>query len=192
MKLRNKYYLLRHGEAISNVKDLVSCWPEKFHNPLTKKGVSKIERVAKGLKSKNIDLIFSSPLLRTKQTAEIVANELGLKVKHDKRLRELGLGAYNGKPAGEFLTYFKNREDRVTKAVPRGESYKDILNRIFSFFKDINKKYKGKTILIVSHQAPLLLLLGKINGNSITQSTDGIFNAKGEKKITKGELIELN
>ena len=192
MKLKNKYYLLRHGEAVSNVKDVVSCWPEKFYNPLTGKGVRKIKKVAKGLKNKNIDLIFSSPLLRTKQSAEIVANELGLKVKYDKRLRELGVGVYNGKSAREFFKYFRNREERITRAVPSGESYSEILKRIFDFFKGVNKKHKGKKILIVSHQAPLLLLLGKINGNSISQSTDGIVNAKGEKKITKGELIELN
>jgi len=192
MKLRNKYYLLRHGEAVSNVKVVISCWPEKFHNPLTRKGVAKIKNVAKELQGKNIDLIFSSPLLRTKETAGIVANNLDLKVKYDKRLRELEVGAYNGKPVEEFLRYFKDRKERITKAVPKGENYSDVLERIFDFLKDINKKYKGKTILIVSHQAPLLLLLGKVNGNTIAQSTDGMVDAKGEKKITKGELIALN
>ena len=58
MKLNNKYYILRHGEAVSNVKDVISCWPEKFYNPLTPKGVAKIKKVAKELKNKKIDLIF--------------------------------------------------------------------------------------------------------------------------------------
>ena len=63
MKLNNKYYVLRHGEAVSNVKDIVSCWPEKFNNPLTKKGVVKINRAASQLEKKKIDLIFHSSIL---------------------------------------------------------------------------------------------------------------------------------
>ena len=58
MKLRNKYYIMRHGEAISNVKEIASHWPEKFHNPLTKKGRSQVKGTAEAAKSKKIDLIF--------------------------------------------------------------------------------------------------------------------------------------
>jgi len=192
MKLNNKYYLLRHGEAKSNVENIVSCWPEKFHNPLTKKGVAKIERVAKELKNKNIDLIFSSPLLRTKQTAEIVAKTFGLKVKFDKRLRELGFGTFNNGSADKFINYFNSIKERIKKRTPGGENYVQVLKRVEGFLKDTDKKNKNKNILIVSHQAPLLLLLGKVIGEPIEKSMDGIVNAKGEKRITKGELIELN
>ena len=192
MKLNNKYYILRHGEAVSNVKDVVSCWPEKFNNPLTKNGIKKIENVAKELKSKKIDLIFTSPLLRTKETAEIVAKVLKVKLKIDKRLRELEFGFFNGKSEEDFVRYFKNKKERVSKSAPKGESYVDVLGRVWDFFISVNRKYKDKNILIVSHQAPLLLLLGKINGSSIIKSMDGIINMIGEKKITKGQLIELN
>ncbi len=191
MKLNNTYYILRHGEALSNVKSIVSCQPEKFKNSLTKKGVGKIKNVAKELKNKNINLIFTSPLQRTKETANIVGKTLGILPRPDKRLREIEFGTFNGKTVKEFVGYFNNNKERLKRRIPRGENYEDVLKRIFNFFKEINKKYKNKNILIVSHQAPLLLLLGKINGNSMLQSVDGIINANGEKKITKGQLIKI-
>ena len=152
MKLNNKYYILRHGQAKSNVEDIVSCWPEKFVNPLTEKGVSKIGKVAEELEHKNIDLIFASPLLRTKQTAEIVANKLNLKVKFDRRLREVGFGVFNGKSAEKFDNYFRNFAERINRKTKGGENYKGVLKRVTSFLTEINRKYKNKNILIVSHQ----------------------------------------
>ncbi len=89
MKLKNKYFLMRHGQALSNVKNLISCWPEAFYNGLTPKGRLEVEKAVKSLKNKNIDLIFSSDLLRTKQTAEMIAKELKLSPRYDKRLREV-------------------------------------------------------------------------------------------------------
>ncbi|MFA6190516.1 MAG: histidine phosphatase family protein [Candidatus Staskawiczbacteria bacterium] len=192
MKLNNKYYLLRHGQAVSNAKHIVSCWPEKFNNPLTKKGIQKIESVAKKFKNKKIDLIFVSPLFRTQQTAGIVAKVVKIKPKTDKRLRELEFGIFNGGPVKDFMEYFKSKKERVNKPAPKGENYNHILKRVLSFFKEINKKYKNKNILIVSHQAPLLLLLGKIHKNSISESMDGLINITGEKEIVPGQLIELN
>ena len=192
MRLNNKYYLLRHGEAESNVKNIVSSWPEKFHNPLTEGGIAKIKKVAQELKNKKIGLIFSSPLLRTKQTAEIVGKLLKINPKTDKRLRELEFGTFNGQSAKEFMKYFKNKEERLKRKTPKGENYVDMLKRVWDFFREINKKYRGKNILIVSHQAPLLLLLGKINYRPIMQSMDGVINATGEKKIVTGQLIEIN
>lgn len=192
MKLNNKYYILRHGEALSNVNSIVSCLPEKFKNSLTEKGVNKIKSVAKILENKKIDLIFTSPLQRTKETAQIVAKYLGIEVKIDRRIRELEFGIFNGKKEKDFTGYFSSKKERLKKKTPGGESYVDVLKRVLEFFIEINKKYKNKNILIVSHQAPLLLLLCKVNGWSMLKSMDGIINVKGEKRINKGQLIKIN
>ena len=192
MKLNNKYYILRHGEAKSNAKGIVSCLPEKFKNPLTRKGASQIKSAVDKLINKNINLIFASPLLRTTQTAEIVGKALKIKIKSDKRLREIGFGIFNSKSVKSFEKYFKSSQERVKRKVPGGENYEEVLKRVFSFLAEIDKKYKDKNILIVSHQAPLLLLSGKVKGYSILKSIKSINNIFGEKRIAKGELIELN
>ena len=228
MKLNNKYYLLRHGEALSNVKNICSSWPETFYNPLTKVGRETIKGIAEKLKNEKVDLIFYSPVLRTKQTADILGASLHIKPKSDKssttfakqlllekhgisvknninsksilgpkvvldkRLREIGFGVFNGKPVEQFQGYFKKPSQKIRKSVPGGESYSDVARRVFLFFKHINKKYKGKTIMIVSHQAPLLLLLGKINKLSIKDSIIPLNIVFKEKRVTNGELVEVN
>ncbi|MCX6721210.1 MAG: histidine phosphatase family protein [Candidatus Staskawiczbacteria bacterium] len=192
MKLNNTYYILRHGESKGNVENIVSCWPEKFHNFLTEKGKEQIRAAAEKLENKNIDLIFCSPLLRAKETAGIVGKKLNIKPKIDKRLRELGFGIFNGKPVEDFERHFANHADRIINKPPKGENYQDVTKRMFEFFKNINKKYKGKNILIVSHQAPLLLLRAKVNGHLLSESIESLEKIFQEKRITKGELIELN
>lgn len=193
--MKNKYYILRHGQAISNVKDIVSCWPEKFNNPLTKLGNEMIKESAEKLKNtcaeqgRSIDLIFASPLLRTQQTAEIVGKELKIKPKIDKRLREVGFGIFNGGSAEKMWKSFKGEEERIKNGPPRGESYTQILERMMDFLKDIDKKYKNKNILIVSHEGPLVLLQGKVMGLSIKET---IKEFPLEKRIHKGEIRKLN
>jgi len=189
LKLKNKYYILRHGEAKSNVKNIVSSWPEKFKNPLTKNGKEKVKETAKSLIGKNIDLIFSSPLLRTKQTSEIVGKKLKVKVKIDKRLREIGFGTFNSGSIEKFTKYFENRLKRIKYNTPKGESYSDVSKRIIVFLKEKEKKYKNKNILIVSHQAPLFLLEGYVDGLSLKNIIEDF---PQERMLHKAQLRELN
>src|SRR4030042_4160549 len=101
MKLRNTYYLLRHGESLKNIKGFESCWPEKTRGPLTKKGERDAKKVAEEAKRKKIDLIFSSDILRTKQTAGILGKTLDIKPKFDTRLREINIGIFKGQSIGD-------------------------------------------------------------------------------------------
>ena len=195
MKLKNKYYIMRHGQAISNVKSLCSCWPEKFHNPITKLGRRMVKESAFKLKKelvendKNIDLIFNSPLLRTRQTAEIAEKILGTKPKVDKRLREIGFGVFNNKRLEGMWMYFKKEEDRIKQALPGGEAYEEILKRMWAVVEDIEKKNRGKIILLISHEGPSFLLQGKFMGFSIAGT---IKKFPPSKRIHKSEIRELN
>ena len=166
MKLSNNYFILRHGEAVSNKREFCSSCPEKFKNPITKKGKKQIQKIIPRSKKDKIDLIFSSSLLRCEQTAKIIATELGLKINFDKRLREINLGIFNGKSVKEWNDYFKNRAEKFTKRAPGAENRRDIKKRLMDFIKDINKKYKNKNILIVSHEDILIILQGAVKGFS--------------------------
>lgn len=189
MKLRNKYYILRHGEAVSNVKRLCSCWPEEFNNPLTTVGKKAIKESAEKLKGKNISLIFNSPIKRTKMSAEIVGKILKLKNKPDKRLREIGFGIYNNKHLEAMWNDFKSENERINKASEGGESYAEILERMMDFLRETDENYSGKNILIVSHEGPLFLLQGKVMGLTIKETIERF---PTEKRIHKAEVRELN
>jgi isoleucyl-tRNA synthetase len=165
----NKYFILRHGESECHKNGTAVSSIGKNLCPLTNKGKQHIKRVAKEMKKQKIDIIFSSDLLRTKQTAEIVGKEMGIKVKYHKQLREIKFGIYDGNPIKEWIDFWKNRADRFTKRPPKGENYMDVRNRVDNFLQSINKKYKGKNILIVSHGGPILMMDSVMKGFSREQ-----------------------
>src|SRR3989338_4513560 len=140
MELNNKYYLLRHGEAVSNVKRICSSWPEAFENPLTENGVAMIQESVNKLEGKGVDLVFTSDLLRTKQTAEIVAKALQLTVNFDKRLREISFGVFNNKSVDEFEKHFENQAERVKGKASGGENYTEVLDRVWDFMQEVDSK----------------------------------------------------
>lgn len=162
--MNNHYFLLRHGEALSNQRLIISCWPEKFYNPLTKKGEKQTKKASQKLKKENIDLIFSSDLNRTRQAAEIVSKELNLPIYFDKRLREINSGIFKGRPIIEYEKIFSKEEEKFSKRPPKGESWNDVRKRMLDFLKELEKKHKNKNILIISHGDPLWLLEGKLRG----------------------------
>jgi len=187
MKLNNTYFILRHGGARSNKEKFVSCWPEKIYNPLTSKGIKQIKQLIPLLKKKKIDLIFSSDLLRTKQTAEIIASQLNLKINFDKRLREIKFGIFNGKREDAWEKFFGTRVRRFIKRPPGGENYRDIKERAREFLKIVDKKYKNKKILIISHGATLFSLQAIARNFSEKQE----IKSKKNFKIKTGELKSL-
>ncbi len=73
-----KLYLIRH--AIADVRD-PEKYPDDGQRPLTETGIKKMGKIAKGLRrmKPEIKVILSSPLLRSKDTAEIVRKQLDLK-----------------------------------------------------------------------------------------------------------------
>jgi len=195
---KNKYFILRHGESLVNIKKITVCWPEKNKSPLTKKGEKQIKEAAKKLKKERIDLIFSSDLLRTKQTAEIVGRELKLEPRLDKRLREINVGIFNGKPI-KVVGRFWDKEGKLPPseyylrrfqvAPPKGENYTDIEKRMYGFIKEIDKRYQGKNILIISHQRLLTFLEKIVYGYDSKKFVELIIK---KQEIRTGELRKVD
>jgi len=162
----NNYYLMRHGYSCTQEEGRLCSWPEKRCCPLTNRGEKEISNLVKSLKKEKIDFIFSSDLLRTKQTAEIASKEIGVNVKFDKRLRELDFGNYDGKLVEEWTKDYPINEEAFTKAPKGGETFNDVKLRLLDFVKELEKKYQGKNILIVSHGAPIWFLQAVMKGLS--------------------------
>ncbi len=189
MKLNNTYYILRHGEALSNVKAVCSSWPEPFKNPLTDHGVEMIKHSAISLKGKGIQMVFASDLLRTKMTAQIAAKALKLRPKFDKRLREVSFGALNGIGMHQLDAQFPHEKERITKTIPGGETYQDIHVRICDFLRDLEEQYQGKTILVVSHECPLLIFEAAVHGVPLSVLFNGY---PRHERIMRGQVKRLN
>ncbi|MCL4404179.1 class I tRNA ligase family protein [Patescibacteria group bacterium] len=161
----NRYILMRHGEAEQNVKNIIDSWPEKRPYHLTARGRAEVKKAAASLKKEKIDLCFSSDLTRTKETAEIMKKELGLKgVKFDRRLREINAGDVNGHPLRDYHALFRTTADKFTTAPKGGETLADVRRRAWDFVQEIEKSEKGKTILVIGHEHPLWMLASVLEG----------------------------
>ena len=147
-------------------------WPEPLPILLTEKGKKQIKVAAKKLKKEKIDLIYSSDMPRARQTAEIVAQELGLGVIFDSQLQDINMGIFRGRPNKEVRQYFPHRKEWFFKPVPQGESWNDAKERMMNFLKEVDKKYRNKKILIIGHGDPLWLLEGEVRGLNNEQLLD--------------------
>ena len=139
--MQNTYFILRHGQTNYQLKPekIFYPWPESSPILLTKKGEKQIAAAAEKLKPKRIDLIYSSDITRTRQSAEIVAQELKVKVILDKRLREINVGIFRGRRTKEYRRYFSSPEEGFWKIPPQGENLRDCQRRMFNFLKEIDK-----------------------------------------------------
>jgi len=156
-KSGNRYFAMRHGDSVSNSGGYLDGRGDP-ENHLTDVGKEQVAAAALRLKKEKIDIIVSSPLRRAQQTARIVQKEMGLPdtaLMTDERLRELDFGSLNGKPAREWDALFGTFADRFTYTAHGGETYQDVRRRVGDFLFEIERRYTGKTILIVSHGTPL-------------------------------------
>ena len=203
--MRNNYFILRHGQTSYQVqkKEMLYPWPEPSPILLTKKGEKQIKAAIEKLKkekidtfdklsvnpeqSRRIDLIYASDMPRTRQTAEMVAQELEVEVIFDNRLWERDMGIYKGKSKEEYRAAFPVQKEKFLKPPSGGESWNDVKQRVLNLIKEIDKKHQGKNILIVSHGCPLWLLQGGLK----RLSNDELLEQKNKLNLKVGELRKL-
>ena len=156
----NSYMVMRHGESETNVRGILSYKPEDVY-PLTEAGRKRAESSAKKLAGKGVDLIIASPVMRTKETAEIVRKALGLSAEQlitDDRLGEVRTGEFSGCSIETYREYFTSTLEKFSKPSPGGETLEEMKNRLAEFLYETDKKYQGKKILFVTHEYGTWLL----------------------------------
>lgn len=171
MELKNKYFLLRHGQNIHQTekKDIIYKWPDDDEPcVLIEDGIAEAKAAGEILKTKNIDLIFCSDVYRTKQTAGIVADIIGFdknKIVYEERLRDVNWGVFGGKTKSEAWEFFNGEAiKKFEQAVPEGESWNECQARMVAVLANLERLHENKTILIVSHGDPLWLLEDYVKG----------------------------
>jgi len=164
----NTYRVMRHGEAVSNLAFTVSTNIED-NDPLTEKGIEQTKATAESLKSAKIDLIVSSPFFRTKATAEIVLEELGLPKEallFDDRIVEIQVGSQlQGQHWSEYAKNYPNFESEYTTHVEGiTENRRDVQVRSGQALFDYEAKYKNKNILFVGHNSSTFAIASAAKG----------------------------
>lgn len=183
--VRNMFIFVRHGEADHNVLGVCATHEDlpSFTAHLTKKGIAGARRTAKALKAKlkKVDYIVASPLARTKETAVILQETLGGGIVVEPDLRDMDAGAFTLKPLEDFLALFKDPHERFDKNPHGGETLNDVRARIGKVFTKINRRYEGKTIVVVGHGDPLWLLKGTLGGISDEEQLSLAYPKTGER-----------
>ncbi|PJA85147.1 MAG: hypothetical protein CO143_02665 [Candidatus Moranbacteria bacterium CG_4_9_14_3_um_filter_45_14] len=167
------FYLVRHGEAENNVNHIGNSLPEKRQMHLTEEGIKQVSVTALLLSTKGVDAIIASPLVRTRETAEIIAEKTEKEVLIDARLHETGMGIYNGEPIEKFFSKYPDMRARITTDGEDGaESFIDMRGRLTAFLQDVKKVYADKKVVLVSHGDVLDQFYGLLNEESIGQTLD--------------------
>ncbi|MFC9222633.1 bifunctional RNase H/acid phosphatase [Streptomyces hygroscopicus] len=158
------FVLLRHGET--------PLTPEKRFSGsggtdpgLSPVGRHQAERVAAALAARGtIQAVVTSPLLRCRETADVVARRLGLDVRVDEGLRETDFGAWEGLTFAEVKERFP--DDLAawlasSKAAPTGggESFASVARRVALSRDKLIARYPGRTVLLVTHVTPIKTLV---------------------------------
>ena len=187
----NTYCAMRHGEADYNTRNTLSSRLDAA-NGLTPSGESQVIESAKALVEKGVDVIYYSPLARTKATAKILQQELLLEdnsVHEDVRLAEVSFGVYEGKTVDEYHASFSSSMERIIKAPEGGETWNHVKQRASELLYELETKHSGKRILLISHNGPLQMLYAGAHGFDEKQSAQSITNSSFNFKT--GEWKEL-
>jgi probable phosphoglycerate mutase len=155
--MSTKIILIRHGETAWNAEGRIQG---HLPVPLNERGMAQAEAVALHLRSIHFDAIYSSDLLRARQTADAIVELSGHEVQEDQRLREWDLGILSGmlrveadrdqpRAANIYRNYL------VDQVIPDGESIRQRFERVTHAVADIAAEHPGETVLVVSHGGPL-------------------------------------
>ncbi len=193
--LKNRYFFLRHGQNIHQTekKNVVYCWPDDTPPcSLIKEGIEEAEKAGEMLKDRQIDYIFSSDILRCRETAKIAVGVMGFdpnKIIYDVRLRDLNWGDFGGKTKEEYWNFYNNdRMKAFETPTPNGESWNQLRQRMIDVFNEIENNHQNKNILIVSHGDGLWLLERYIKGTD----DKTLVEKRKQMMIQPGELREIH
>jgi len=147
-------YIVRHGETDTNYEGRINGM--STDKPLNAKGIAQVEELKKYIDINKFDEIYSSPMKRAMQTAEIL-NQNVHEIKQDKRLYEADYGSWDGLKESELHDKYPDVFDEnnyllpgYTKYAKNGEEYADVYKRVEDFMDDMAKKGDEK-IMVVCH-----------------------------------------
>ncbi len=176
-----KLYVVRHGETDWNT---VKRLQGRTDVPLNAFGKTLAVKTGKGLQGVVFDAVFSSPLCRAMDTAQLILTHSGntASIQVDDRIQEIGFGIYEGlsckagesdMPDNNFEKFF---QDCGGYRAPEGaESFEEVLARVQDFLEDLCQRteLKDKTILVVSHGTSIRGMINCITGNPVAEYWKG-------------------
>ena len=189
----NRYFIVRHGESEYMSKGIYTADPESVY-PLTQKGREQAARAAHTIRASLAQtpekslVLLTSPVRRARETATIMARELGLdgsSIVVDERLAEFNFGEYDGRPKSEWIQALA-RPDWYTVHPDHGESFEEAKIRFGKAIYGYEETYADKTVVMVSHAVGFKSLVEVLDG---TRGDDLL--SEVNLAAAPGEVMEL-
>lgn len=144
---------------------------------ITEIGQKQLKFLEKRFEAVHLDKIYSSPLIRTKKTAEAIKGKRDLDIEILPEIIELNGGFVEAKPFKETFDAYPEMKDAWFNhpedfAPDGGEPMRDAYDRISNAFFKIVKENKGKTVACASHGGIIRCLLCRLIHNDITKLKD--------------------
>jgi probable phosphoglycerate mutase len=161
-----RVFLVRHGATDLTAEDRFAGSSDI---PLSEEGRRQVASLAERLKDEKLDAIYASPLLRTLETARILAAPHGIEPVAAPGLREIDYGRWEGMRRSEVEQAFRDeyeiwQEDPLTIGPQNGESGMNVLNRALPVMRQIVERHRHRAVLVVSHKGTNRLLISSLLG----------------------------
>lgn len=161
-----KLILIRHGQTEFN---RTHCFCGQSDPLLNRNGVVKVRKLARLLRNEKIDLIYASPLRRTRQTASLLFK--GRKIILRPELKEIDFGAWEGLHLKEVETKHSKRYQKwlahpEQAQFPGGENLSRFKKRVMKIINKLIKQYRNqnKTIAVVTHGGAIKIIVCQLLG----------------------------
>ncbi|MET3696204.1 uncharacterized phosphatase [Bacillus oleivorans] len=169
-----KICLVRHGETDWNAVRRIQG---REDIPLNDKGKKQAEECGHYLKDFYFDVIISSPMVRARQTADLINNQVGLPAIIEMAdFMERDYGLVSGMTIEEKKKKFLNQEH------PSVESWEALSQRVMKGIDTIHEIYKGQSVLLVVHGGVINAILGSISNEEL---------GHGKTKIMNGSITNI-
>ncbi|KKM79662.1 hypothetical protein LCGC14_1347660 [marine sediment metagenome] len=151
-------YLLRHGQTEGNVHGIIQGQND---SPLTQEGIDATKSRAEKLKGIIFDAIFCSDIERARKSLEILLKglDININVNYSAEIRELDFGRLTGKKIDDVKDIVLYHKSHTWKFYPDGESGDSLSKRVINFVETVLDKYKGKTLLFMTHYGVIETIL---------------------------------
>jgi probable phosphoglycerate mutase len=147
--------LARHGETDWNRENRFQGHADP---PLNALGRRQSAELAEALAGETIARVYTSPLRRAAETAEIVARRLAVELETLEPLREIDVGAWSGltrdEVAANFPASYARWLDRAPHGFEDGETYDQLAARVIPAIRSLADRHASETLLVITHGGP--------------------------------------
>jgi broad specificity phosphatase PhoE len=160
-------HLVRHGATAHNLFDPPRMQGRHIDQPLTASGRDQAAGAAAALAQQSIAAVYSSPLRRSFETAEVIAAAHSLSPVPIERLAEADVGRWEDRSwdeieANDNEAYRAFREDPVKAGYPEGENLRQVTERVVSAIDHLAASHLGEHVVVVAHSVVNRLYLGEL------------------------------